>query len=53
LRGLSEGGWGGPASRARDWFAGRPQRLDNLGAAGGAMMIGLGATLATTGGASH
>lgn len=37
------------ASRARDWFARRPQRLDSLGTAGGVMMIGLGATLATTG----
>jgi threonine/homoserine/homoserine lactone efflux protein len=50
---VSDGCWVVAASRARDWFAQRPQRLDHLGAAGGAMMIGLGATLATTGSASH
>lgn len=50
---VSDGCWVIAASRARDWFARRPQRLDHLGAAGGAMMIGLGATLATTGSASH
>lgn len=37
--------WGLAAGRARDWFAREPRRLDHLGAAGGAMMIGLGATL--------
>lgn len=50
---VSDGCWVVAASRARDWFAGKPQRLDHLGTAGGAMMIGLGATLATTGSASH
>jgi threonine/homoserine/homoserine lactone efflux protein len=50
---VSDGCWVFAASRARDWFAREPQRLDHLGAAGGAMMIGLGATLATTGSASH
>lgn len=50
---VSDGCWVVAASRARDWFARKPQRLDHLGAAGGAMMIGLGATLATTGSASH
>lgn len=45
----SDACWAFAASRARDWFARKPQRLDHLGAAGGAMMIGLGATLATTG----
>lgn len=39
--------WVAAASRARDWFARKPHRLDHLGAAGGVMMIGLGATLAT------
>ena len=43
----SDSVWVAAASRARDWFARRPQRLDHLGAAGGVMMIGLGATLAT------
>jgi len=50
---VSDGCWVIAASRARDWFARKPRRLDHLGAAGGAMMIGLGATLATTGSASH
>ena len=30
---------------ARDWFARKPTRLDKLGAAGGVMMVGLGATM--------
>lgn len=40
--------WALAASRARDWFARRPARLDTLGAAGGVMMVGLGAALVTT-----
>ena len=40
--------WALAASKARDWFARRPTRLDKLGVAGGVMMIGLGATLAAT-----
>jgi threonine/homoserine/homoserine lactone efflux protein len=44
--------WALAASRARDWFARKPRRLDNLGVAGGVMMVGLGAGLATTGNAS-
>ena len=44
--------WALAASRARDWFARKPKRLDTLGAAGGVMMVGLGAGLATTGNAS-
>jgi threonine/homoserine/homoserine lactone efflux protein len=40
--------WALAASKARDWFARRPQRLDRLGVAGGVMMIGLGATMAAT-----
>lgn len=43
----SDSVWVAAASRARDWFARKPQRLDHLGVAGGVMMIGLGATLAT------
>lgn len=35
--------WAVAAGRARDWLARRPERLDRLGAGGGAMMIGLGA----------
>ena len=40
--------WALAASRARDWFSQRPQRLDRLGVTGGLMMIGLGATLVAT-----
>ncbi|MDN5893587.1 MAG: LysE family translocator [Nocardioides sp.] len=49
----SDSCWALAAGRARDWFAREPKRLDGLGAAGGVMMVGLGATLATTGAASH
>lgn len=44
----SDSAWALAASRARDWFARRPHRLDGLGAAGGVMMIGLGATMAAS-----
>jgi threonine/homoserine/homoserine lactone efflux protein len=44
----SDSVWALAASRARDWFARKPQRLDAMGTAGGVMMIGLGATLAAT-----
>lgn len=40
--------WALAAGRARQWFAREPKRLDHLGVAGGVMMIGLGAGLATT-----
>ena len=43
----SDACWALAAGRARDWFAREPKRLDHLGATGGVMMIGLGATLAT------
>lgn len=39
----SDSVWALAAGRARDWLARRPERLDRLGAGGGAMMIGLGA----------
>ena len=42
----SDSAWAMAAGRARDWFARRPERLDTMGAAGGVMMIGLGATMA-------
>ena len=45
---LSDGMWATVACSARRWFARKPQRLDAMGAAGGVMMIGLGATLAAT-----
>ena len=44
----SDACWALAAGRARDWFARKPQRLDGLGAAGGVMMVGLGAALVTT-----
>jgi threonine/homoserine/homoserine lactone efflux protein len=37
--------WALGAGKARDWFAGKPRRLDKLGATGGGMMIALGVTL--------
>ena len=45
--------WALAASRARDWFARKPQRLDHLGSTGGVMMVGLGVGLATTGTTTH
>lgn len=45
---VSDGAWALAASRARDWFARRPARLDAMGAAGGVMMIGLGAAMAAS-----
>lgn len=44
----SDSVWALGAGKARDWFAHSPHRLDKLSAAGGAMMIALGLTLATT-----
>jgi threonine/homoserine/homoserine lactone efflux protein len=40
--------WALAASRARDWFSQRPQRLDRLGVTGGLMMVGLGTTMVLT-----
>ena len=48
----SDSCWALASARAKTWFARKPERLDRLGATGGVMMIGLGATLATTG-SSH
>jgi len=45
---VSDSAWATVAGSARRWFARKPQRLDAMGAAGGVMMIGLGATLAST-----
>ena len=45
----SDSCWALASARARAWFARKPARLDRLSATGGVMMIGLGATLATTG----
>ncbi|MFG1920332.1 LysE family translocator [Cryptosporangium sp. NPDC048952] len=41
--------WAVAAATARQWFARSKDRISRLGAAGGVMMIGLGATLALTG----
>lgn len=37
--------WAVLAGKARDWFAREPKRFDKVGAAGGVMMVGLGAVL--------
>jgi threonine/homoserine/homoserine lactone efflux protein len=44
----SDSVWALAAGKARDWFARKPHRLDKLRATGGAMMIALGVTLATS-----
>lgn len=41
--------WAIGAARARQWFARSPQRLGRVGGTGGALMAGLGVTLALTG----
>jgi threonine/homoserine/homoserine lactone efflux protein len=43
----SDSMWALAASRARDWFAREPRRLDRLGVAGGTMMVGLGTLMLT------
>jgi len=40
--------WATAAGRARLWFQRRPERLDAMGATGGVLMIGVGATMAST-----
>jgi len=37
------------ASRARDWFASSPKRMERVGGVGGLMMVGLGTGLVLTG----
>jgi threonine/homoserine/homoserine lactone efflux protein len=44
----SDSVWALLAARAREWFARKPARLDKLGATGGVMMVGLGATMLAT-----
>jgi threonine/homoserine/homoserine lactone efflux protein len=41
----SDSMWALLASKARDWFARKPTRLDKLAVTGGVMMVGLGATM--------
>lgn len=43
----SDSVWALVASKGRDWFARKPNRLDRLGVTGGVMMVGLGATMLT------
>jgi len=43
---VSDSVWALGASQARSWFVRSPRRLENLGAAGGCVMIGLAAGLA-------
>jgi threonine/homoserine/homoserine lactone efflux protein len=45
---ISDGTWAFAAGTARNWFARSPKRVERLGVAGGAMMIGLGGVLALT-----
>ena len=49
LAAASDSCWALASAKAKAWFGRKPERLDRLGATGGLMMIGLGATLATTG----
>ncbi len=46
---VSDSVWGLVAGTARDWFARSPRRIEQLGALGGAVMIGLGVRLAMSG----
>jgi threonine/homoserine/homoserine lactone efflux protein len=45
---VSDSTWGVMSGSARQWFAGRPRRLERLTAFGGTVMIGLGVRLAVT-----
>ena len=48
---VSDSAWALAAGTARHWFASSPRRIAALGTTGGAMMIGLGGTLALVGNA--
>ncbi|MEV5838921.1 LysE family translocator [Nocardia sp. NPDC052112] len=48
---ISDSAWGLLAASARAWFARSPQRLEAVGGAGGAMIFGLGASVALSGSA--
>ncbi len=45
---VSDSVWALLAGVARDWFGRSPRRIETLGATGGVMMIGLGATMAAS-----
>ncbi|WP_280486526.1 LysE family translocator [Nocardia farcinica] len=46
---VSDSAWALLAASARSWFARSPRRLEAVGGAGGAMIVGLGASVALTG----
>jgi threonine/homoserine/homoserine lactone efflux protein len=46
---VSDSAWALAAGVARDWFARSPRRLEAIGGAGGAMIIGLGVSVAVSG----
>ncbi|MEV4127706.1 LysE family translocator [Nocardia sp. NPDC049707] len=48
---VSDSAWGLLAASARAWFARSPQRLEAVGGVGGAMIFGLGASVALSGSA--
>jgi threonine/homoserine/homoserine lactone efflux protein len=45
---VSDSSWALLAGQARAWLGGSPRRLETFGATGGAMMVGLGLSLALT-----
>ncbi len=49
---VSDSAWALAAGVARDWFARSPRRLEAVGGAGGAMIIGLGVSVAVSGATS-
>ncbi|MFC9892648.1 LysE family translocator [Nocardia sp. NPDC127579] len=48
---VSDSAWALGAAAARNWFARSPRRLEAVGATGGAMIVGLGASVALSGAA--
>ncbi|MGV9821570.1 LysE family translocator [Nocardia xishanensis] len=46
---VSDSAWALLAASARNWFARSPRRLEAVGGAGGAMIVGLGASVALSG----
>ncbi|MBF6456346.1 LysE family translocator [Nocardia cyriacigeorgica] len=46
---VSDSAWALTAAAARNWFARSPRRLEAIGGAGGAMIVGLGASVALSG----
>ncbi|MBF6211739.1 LysE family translocator [Nocardia puris] len=50
---VSDSAWALLAASARGWFAKSPRRLEAVGGAGGAMIVGLGASVAVGGATGH